>query len=343
MQRPKVSVLLSVFNGESFIKAAIESILNQTFQDFEFVIVDDASSDKTLEIIKSFKNTKIRVFQNQNNKGLTKSLNRGLSECSGKYIARLDADDRSYPERLQRQVAFLESHPEIGLVLTGYKTVQENTKKGIPVSPDPDPLYLNWCLLFNNKVRHSTVMFRKEIVDQLDGYDESFQLAQDYDLWSRMVSVTKFGILPDILGEMNEPLTSYSMRYLNTQMEASSAISLKNLKLMSDGKLSDQECKNIHYLLGRGEFPPSEEIQESFRLIPKVLNFYQEKFFLSNQYMKKKILKDCFHRLLNNMQQKYSLKERVPVFKFLLRLSPTMTITECLKKITRTRKLKWTV
>src|SRR3989344_8977423 len=112
---PPITVLLSVYNDSRFLKSAIESILNQTFSDFEFLVINDASTDNTAEIINSFSDPRLKTITNSHNLGLTKSLNIGLKEAQGKYIARLDADDISLPDRLKIQHDFMESHPDIAL------------------------------------------------------------------------------------------------------------------------------------------------------------------------------------------------------------------------------------
>src|SRR5258705_775698 len=113
---PQVSVLLPVWNGERHLAAAIESVLGQSFTDFELLIVDDGSTDGSAALIRRYGDERIRLFENEKNLGVTRSLNLGLAQARGRYVARMDADDLSAPERLARQVAFLDSHPEVALV-----------------------------------------------------------------------------------------------------------------------------------------------------------------------------------------------------------------------------------
>jgi len=116
MDRPKISVIMSVYNGEKYLREAIESILNQTFRDFEFIIINDGSTDKTSEILSSYNDPRIVIINNKRNIGLTKSLNKGLKMVKGEYIARQDADDVSLPERLERMVNFLDMNRDVGLL-----------------------------------------------------------------------------------------------------------------------------------------------------------------------------------------------------------------------------------
>jgi glycosyltransferase involved in cell wall biosynthesis len=127
MNTPSVTVLMSVFNGEKFLKEAIESILKQTFKDFVFLIIDDASTDRSVEIIRSYSDFRIQLIQNKNNLGLAASLNLGLAECKTPYVARMDADDISLPHRLKVQYEWMQKHPEVGVCGTFMKEL--NGKK----------------------------------------------------------------------------------------------------------------------------------------------------------------------------------------------------------------------
>ncbi len=127
-ENPKVSVIMSVYNGDKYLREAIESILNQTFTDFEFIIVNDGSTDNSLEIIESYDDERIKTINNKKNIGLTKSLNKALKFAKGKYIARQDADDVSLPNRFEKQVEYLDSHPEVALVGTSVYLIDENGK-----------------------------------------------------------------------------------------------------------------------------------------------------------------------------------------------------------------------
>ena len=124
MSHPKVTLLMSVFNGQSYLKEAIESILNQTFEDFEFLIINDASKDNSLRIIQSFDDSRIKLVHNSDNIGLTKSLNKGIDLAKGEFIARMDCDDISLPERLSMQVSFIDKNPDIGILSSANNFVQ---------------------------------------------------------------------------------------------------------------------------------------------------------------------------------------------------------------------------
>ena len=128
MKKPKVTVLMSVYNGERYLHESIESILNQTFKDFGFLIINDGSTDNTPKILKSYKDQRIKIISNKNNLGLTKSLNKGIKLAKGEYIARQDVDDVSLSERLEKQVKFLNSYPSYAAVGTFTKIINEDSK-----------------------------------------------------------------------------------------------------------------------------------------------------------------------------------------------------------------------
>lgn len=183
----KVTVLMAVYNGERYLREAIESILGQTFQDFEFLIMNDGSTDSTREVILSYDDPRIRLVDNAHNLGLTRSLNRGLELAEGEFIARQDADDISEPERLARQVSFLETHPEVALVGTWYKKIDT---QGTPIGDRELPCdctQIRWCLLFFCPFVHSSVILRKSaVLERIGFYNEDITYAQDYEFWSRI-------------------------------------------------------------------------------------------------------------------------------------------------------------
>jgi glycosyltransferase involved in cell wall biosynthesis len=186
-QTAKVTVLMAVYNGERYLREAIDSILHQTFQDFELTIVNDGSVDRTAEIISSYNDPRIQLIHNDRNLGLTKSLNKGLKLARGQFVARQDADDISEPERLAKQVDFLEAHPDIALLGTFYQEIDDLGKKVSEHTLPCDCTKIRWDLLFYTPFVHSSVMFRKSIVIEKIGlYNENFSYAQDYDYWCRI-------------------------------------------------------------------------------------------------------------------------------------------------------------
>lgn len=197
---PKVSVVMSVYNGEKYLQEAVESILDQTFTDFEFIIVDDGSTDATPAILSSYSDPRIIRLHNETNIGLTKSLNRGLVTARGEYIARHDVDDVALLDRLAVQVGYLESHPDVAFVGAGIQYIAADGATLGTYIPPTDPGLLRWRLLFSNPIRHPTVLWRRQAVQMAVGsYNPTIELAQDYEFWARLVDHLPVAMLPDVL------------------------------------------------------------------------------------------------------------------------------------------------
>ncbi len=197
---PKVSILMCVYNGEVHLREAMESILEQTFKDFEFVIVDDGSTDSSWQILTEYstEDSRIVLIRNEENLGLEKSLNKGLAATQGEYVARQDADDISLPNRLQLQTNFLDTHREVGALGSSLEFINKQgvvlRKKNLPVDHES----LQAFLLINNCLWPS-MMIRRSLMQKLGGYNEKMLYAEDYDLYWRISCNSRLATLPDIL------------------------------------------------------------------------------------------------------------------------------------------------
>ena len=179
----KISVIMSVYNGEKYLGRAIESILNQTFTDYEFIIVNDGSADDSLKIIKGYDDKRILLINNDTNIGLTRSLNKAIEQARGEYIARQDADDISLANRFEEQVGYLEQHPDTALLGTSIYIMDEDGRvlgrKTALANPGES-------LFKFNQFNHGSTMFKSTVVRELGGYNELFRYCQDYELWLRI-------------------------------------------------------------------------------------------------------------------------------------------------------------
>jgi len=184
----KVTVLMPVYNAERYLKPAIDSILAQTYEDFEFLIINDGSADSSRKIVESYGDSRIKLVDNPSNMGLPRTLNRGLSLATGELIARQDADDVSHRERLSRQAEFLDAHTDVVLVGSRARIIDEAGRDtGLRLDCCCEYESIRWDLLFDNSFVHTAVMFRRAVIaNELGGYDESFRYNEDYDLWSRV-------------------------------------------------------------------------------------------------------------------------------------------------------------
>lgn len=186
---PIVSVLLPVYNGERHLTAAVESILRQSYSDFELLIIDDGSTDNSADIISRFRDPRILLYRSESNLGLVAALNLGLSLARGKYIARMDADDISLPERLARQVSVLDARSEIGVCGCWWRSIDEKgkilTEQRLPIGANE---CRSWFYLYGEQpIGHPCVMYRTRLVKDIGGYESKFRHAEDFRLWTRLV------------------------------------------------------------------------------------------------------------------------------------------------------------
>lgn len=190
---------MAVHNGGRHLREAVDSVLRQTHANFEFVIVDDGSLDDSRAIIRGCDDPRIRLLVNERNLGLSASLNRGLAEARTSLVARQDADDISELDRVERQVAFMEAQPDVALLGSGYRKVDEHgAVMGERVLPT-DATTLRWRLLFYCPFVHGAVMFRRAAVENVGLYDTGLRYSMDRDLWSRLALRSVVANLPDLL------------------------------------------------------------------------------------------------------------------------------------------------
>ena len=243
---PLVSVVMCTYNDERFIKETIDSVLSQSFSNFEFIIWNDGSTDSTEEIIKSFKDERIRYFYHENT-GLGQALALACKEAKGKYIARIDGDDICFPYRLEKEVAYLESHPEVVLVSSSVIYIDENGE----TLGRSFPWTWNRNIKHQLNIVHPAAMFRKEVYENTCGYQD-IKSAQDRILWSKMAKYGKFHII-------NEPLIKY--RWIQSSLSHSidpsspyaTILEVIRKKLCTDDIIQpiDTEYHNIFYQLSK--------------------------------------------------------------------------------------------
>ena len=198
MSGPRVSVLLPVRNGAPFLREALESVLTQTLAEFELLVVDDGSTDETPEILASVGDERLRVLR-QDRLGLVPALNRAVAEARAPLLARMDADDVSLPDRLERQVAYLDARPEVALVAAGVET-----SGGARIVLPDDDAALRRRLLLRNPFAHGAVAVRAEALAQAGGYRADYGANEDYDLWRRIARGWRLGAVPEILYRYRE-------------------------------------------------------------------------------------------------------------------------------------------
>ena len=212
---PLITVLMPVFNADKYLNIAIDSILSQTFSNFEFLIIDDGSTDKSVEIIQAYTDSRIRFIQNVSNQGISATLNKGISLSTTELIARMDADDICYPERLENQYNFFMADPECALLST---SVREISKDGIPLRINNyTKEYYYYNLTFICWIYHPTVMFKRSVVLDAGGYSVIY--SEDFDLWWKIIRKYKVCHLQQILLDYRSYSESISAGYKKKEYE----------------------------------------------------------------------------------------------------------------------------
>ena len=263
MSTPMISVVMPVYNGEKYLNECIDSILNQTFSNFEFIIVNDASTDKTEEIILSYTDKRIVYVKNLKNLKISKTLNKGIQLAKGKYIARMDADDISLPNRFEKQLVFLEKNDDIGVVGSMWYCIDSKSKifetvEHLPISSNE--CYFMAIVQGENSVGHPCVMFRANIIQNVGGYNKKYDTAEDIELWFRMIlSGIKFNNLSDKLlkyryhnsqtsSEQNKVQVLIHHKalafFLSKQLQRK--INIKEASLLREVNFSDNEIFNTN-------------------------------------------------------------------------------------------------
>ena len=289
----RISVIMSVHNGEKYIEESVKSILNQTYKNYEFLIIDDASTDKTFQILKKFvkKNKKIKIFKNFKRLGLTKSLIKLIAKARGKFIARLDADDISLKNRLKIQKNWLTKSNSNALIGSSAFKINENSEiigKFNLENLDHDKLIDK--LLFKNYFLHSTVMFRKEFYEKSGGYNSKYIFAQDYDLWCK---ISKIGRIKNLdMNLVSLRIHPKSISIINRKKQSLNALLISclnkldnfNLKLSNDNMIS------------------------KLSKIKKIKKHFNVMCYLYSEFLPRKFSKNIFD--LNFSEIQYLLKDK---------------------------------
>lgn len=189
-----VSVVLPAYNAELYLKEALDSILQQTFTNFELIILNDGSTDSTEDIILSYEDSRIVYVKNQENLGLIGTLNKGISLAKGKYIARMDADDIALPKRLSKQISFLEANTQYGVVGAFAQIIDSKEIYKVPITNEAIKAFL----YIDSPFIHPSVVIRKDLLSS-NLYDHQYHRIEDYELWVRLSAQTKFYNIPEIL------------------------------------------------------------------------------------------------------------------------------------------------
>ena len=210
--QPTVSVIMAVYNGQAYLAEAMDSVLAQTFRDFEFVIIDDGSTDESAAMLRDYaaKDSRIRLIQREN-RGQTPSLNQGIDLAQCELLARMDADDICLPQRLARQVEFMQQHPQVVLLGGAYAMIDGAARLLTTIEPPPDNATLQeHALSGRTPICHPLAMMRKSAVLKAGRYDPQFQVAQDLDLWLKLGEIGELACVPELLVKYRQHAQSLS-------------------------------------------------------------------------------------------------------------------------------------
>ena len=257
MTPPRVSVLMPVYNGMKYLPQAVNSILSQSYGDFELVVVNDCSTDGSRAYLDSLSDLRINRIHLPVNRGVTGALQAGLDLVRGEFVARLDADDVAYPFRLAEQVAYMDRNPSVGLVASDADRINEQgelTSKARGTSKSE--IDLRWELLFKNPIIHSTVLFRRQILVR-HGLTYSKQHAEDYDLWVRMAEVTRLAQISLPLIQYRENYGSWTFSKLAEQVAGRNEVS--TLAISSLTEIPEDSIERIRQWVRKGgQLNPSD-------------------------------------------------------------------------------------
>jgi len=287
-EKPGVSVIMPVYNVALYVGRAIESILQQTFTDFEFIIIDDGSTDSTWEIVCSYQDDRIIRIQNETNQGNYPSRNRGMKLARGKYIAVMDGDDIAWPERLKKQFNHLETHPHLLAVGSDFEYTVESCQGGIPYQP----YEVLVSLLKGYYILHPSLFIRTAVIRSLKGYNESYCYAADYDLTCRIALLGPLEVLPEVL---------------MTYRKHSRQITSKNKEQQAEYALAICKKYQIAFInkYRSGSQQPVKDREVSYHLCGIIIGFYTYARYSGNKHVEQMaddmlehlFKNDCFSRI----------------------------------------------
>jgi len=315
MTQPRISVIMSVYNTEpEYLQEAVSSILNQTFRDFEFLIVDDGSNVETKKNLAVFTDPRIRILVNDMNLGLTKSLNRALKECRGDYIARMDSDDFSFPQRFASQLEYMKSHPEYSVIGSRFTITDKKGTYPVHWTDDPEVKRVHF-LFYNDGICHPTAFFQRSfLLGHGITYREEVRKAQDYAMWLSIIdSGGRLGLCPEVLliyrvhpGQITSNISD--------QMQCEQMTI--RLQLDRFSKDFSEEDRQLFYHFYRGEITENEE--QLLLFLKQLIIINQEKHIYNDNLLLSEIkkiwrlaalkqIKKCHRFVLLKMQNKLNI------------------------------------
>lgn len=257
-----ISVLLPVYNCQEYIYEAVQSILNQTYSNFELIIIDDCSTDNTVKIIKEFNDERIRLVVKEKNSGYTDSLNYAVTISNGEFIARMDGDDISLPERFAKQINFFETNADALVCGTAIQIIDSHKILKHPTSNDE----IKVKLCFSNSFYHPTMMFKRQVLVD-NKYDKNFEPAEDYDLWTKLIFKMKMFNLDEVLLNYRVHANQISNYKQEMQLNSGAISQLRMFQILFETKVIDFELFKIAF---------KEQPTSSTSDLKRALHFFNE-------------------------------------------------------------------
>jgi glycosyltransferase involved in cell wall biosynthesis len=290
--KPIVTVLMPVYNGETFLKEAIDSILNQTFTDFEFLIINDGSTDKSEEIILDYNDSRIRYIKNDENLKLIKTLNKGINLAKAEFLVRMDADDISFPNRIERQVNFMRNNIDVVVAGSWFQCVGNNSNI-IQYSTQHNAIVTEF--LYKCSICHPSTIWRLENLDTLK-FNTDFDHAEDYEFWIQCMNKGKLANIPEVLLKYRTHDMNVSSQYSEIQINNSSLIR-KNLFLKIGIEISSEELESFKALCYSNwqYFDKLEKIKELSALLSNLIHANKKSGIIEQNYLQEFLGLKWFH------------------------------------------------
>lgn len=299
--QPLISVIIPVFNAEQYIKLALDSICKQTYKNLEIIVIDDGSSDQSKAVIEKYEDHRIR-FISRENRGLIYTLNEAINISTGEYIARMDADDISAKERLEKQLQFLRNNNDVGVVFTGIEYISETgvviRSKISKTTRKIDPVEL----LFGCPLCHPTAMFDMTKLSKRDiHYDSNYHLAEDFELWTRLISITQIGLLNEVFFSYRIHSASITTQNGSKQRLVAIRAINKNLATSASNSVSSSLSTIYNNHLGN---------ESAFKTIFSVLLVGLKLKSINSDFSLKKYLTKSYYLVRNKFSQDYAKELR---------------------------------
>ncbi len=297
MSNPLVSIVMPVFNSEKFVGEAVESLLSQTFKDFELIIVDDGSTDKSAEIISTFQDSRIRILSNLKNRGIVFSRNRGLKDIRGKFYAPFDSDDVARPDKFEKQIDFLNKNPEFAMIGSWANLIDEHGEK-LPKKwkLKAKPEHIPPIMLFRNYFVHSSILVRKEFIENIV-YEDGFDVVEDYKFCADLAFGSRVVNYPDYLLKYRFHSKS-AMRKDRQRMRNQDIKIYRYLFDKLEIKLSESDLNSIFALKGERNTGALDELIDIEKFLIRIIRQNNQLQLFNHKELEKTVanrwLKACY-------------------------------------------------